>query len=135
MLIHAMLPQKGVSVPTALSTLRKLMRTSTTSLSAVPKPLKYLKDSYDSLKAAHERAEPDTRARLADIVSVLAVAAAPAGSRECLDYCLRGTLRPGDWGHEYVRRLEMEIVEAWPLAHEDEIAWVLFFSFGRRWVK
>ncbi|CAB0041164.1 unnamed protein product [Trichogramma brassicae] len=73
--------QSGTSVNAALRGLRKLMRMSTTSMTAVPKPLKYLKDSYGRLKQAH-RAMPDdsteaglARARLADIVSVLALAA------------------------------------------------------------
>ncbi|XP_001607384.2 26S proteasome non-ATPase regulatory subunit 2-like [Nasonia vitripennis] len=103
------------SVSSALSNLRKLMRSSTTSMTAVPKPLKYLKDSYPVLIRAHKKkTDPKEAARLADVISVLALAASAPGKRDCLDYCLRGTLaNPGDWGHEYVRRLEMEIVEEW----------------------
>uniref|UniRef100_A0ABD2XIV7 26S proteasome non-ATPase regulatory subunit 2 n=1 Tax=Trichogramma kaykai TaxID=54128 RepID=A0ABD2XIV7_9HYME len=121
----------GTSVNAALRGLRKLMRTSTTSMTAVPKPLKYLKDSYGRLKRAHRTMADDTteaglaRARLADIVSVLALAAAEPGERECLDYCLRGSLsNPGAWGHEYVQRLAMELVDEWstmPLDREREI--------------
>lgn len=107
--------QENRSVSSALSNLRKLMRSSTTSLSAVPKPLKYLKDSYPILIQAYKKKTDSKEAsRLADVISVLALAAAAPGKRDCLDYCLRGTLaNPGDWGHEYVRRLEMEIVEEW----------------------
>ncbi|KAJ8686227.1 hypothetical protein QAD02_022021 [Eretmocerus hayati] len=120
----------GKSVPEALVELRRHMRTSTTSMTAVPKPLKYLRDSYDSLKHVWARMPEDAesggcRQRLADIISVLAMAGAPEGSRECLEFCLRGgASAPGDWGHEYVRRLEMEIIAEWttmPLTHEVKI--------------
>ncbi|XP_073956646.1 uncharacterized protein [Choristoneura fumiferana] len=36
-----------------------------------------------------------------------------AEKRECLKYCLLGTMsNVGDWGHEYVRQLEGEIAES-----------------------
>lgn len=33
---------------------------------------------------------------------------------DCLKYCLQGTMENiGDWGHEYIRQLETEIVKQW----------------------
>lgn len=104
-------------------------------MTAVPKPLKYLRGSYEKLKKAHEKmpkkTDPASAQKLADIISVLALAGAPTGTRECLDYCLKGTLEnPGDWGHEYVSRLQTEIVEEWSVANEQEIELRPFVIFS-----
>lgn len=98
-------------------------------MTSVPKPLKYLRSSYGVLKTAwHKLKQKDAKALYADILSVLAMAGAAPGSRECLKYCLQGTMvNPGDWGHEYVRQLEAELAEEWvkmPLKKEREIKYV-----------
>ncbi|XP_048506092.1 26S proteasome non-ATPase regulatory subunit 2-like [Athalia rosae] len=113
----------------ALSDLRGLIMTSTTSMTSVPKPLKYLRNSYGVLKTAHSKINSEKKESLkkdfSDILSVLAMAGSPSGSRECLKYCLQGNMKnPGEWGHEYVRQLEAEIAEEWaliPLSEEDVI--------------
>lgn len=95
-------------------------------MTSVPKPLKYLKNFYPSLKNAYrERKQKEVKMRFAEILSVLALAGATAGSRECLDFCIKGAVdNPGEWGHEYVRQLEGEIVDEWtnaPIKEEREI--------------
>ncbi|XP_029042494.2 26S proteasome non-ATPase regulatory subunit 2-like [Osmia bicornis bicornis] len=110
----------------SLCQLRLLMQTSTTSMTSVPKPLKYLKNSYEPLKNAYNKIQKkDVRRQLAEVISVLSLAAAPAGGKECLKYCLEGAVKnPGEWGHEYVRQLENEIVDEWtnsPVKDEDRI--------------
>lgn len=112
--------------PSALAHLRTLIQTSTTSMTSVPKPLKYLRNSYGVLKTALAKLKTESlKPEYSDLVSVLAMAGAAPGSRECLKYCLEGTMRnPGDWGHEYVRQLEAEIAEEWtvvPVQQEAEI--------------
>lgn len=97
--------------------LRHLIRTSTTSMTSVPKPLKYMAPHYSQIKQAHEKmTDPSTKKLCADIISVLAMG--PTGGDQakdqldCLKYCLMGSMKNiGDWGHEYVRQLEMEIIE------------------------
>lgn len=100
---------------TSLVQLKKLMQTSTTSMTSVPKPLKYLRNSYDLLKRIYDKIiTREVKILFADILSVLALAGATSASRECLEFCLQGTMiDPGDWGHEYVRRLELEIIDEW----------------------
>jgi hypothetical protein len=39
----------------ALESLRSQIRASTTSMTSVPKPLKFLRPHYDTIKAAHEK--------------------------------------------------------------------------------
>lgn len=110
----------------SLNHLRMLIRTSTTSMTAVPKPLKYLKNFYQSLRSAYEGLKrEETKIRFAEILSVLALAGATPGSKDCLDFCIKGAVdNPGEWGHEYVRQLEVEIVDEWtnaPIKEEREI--------------
>ncbi|XP_024941702.1 26S proteasome non-ATPase regulatory subunit 2 [Cephus cinctus] len=110
----------------SLVQLRIFIQTSTTSMTSVPKPLKYLRNSYGVLKTAQARLKcKESKAQFADILSVLAMAGDTSGLRECLKYCLQGTMhKPGDWGHEYVRQLEAEITEEWtdtPNEEEDEM--------------
>ncbi|XP_026327606.1 26S proteasome non-ATPase regulatory subunit 2 [Hyposmocoma kahamanoa] len=103
----------------ALQMLSNLIRTSTTSMTSVPKPLKFLREHYPALKQVYEKIkDPKTKKFCADVVSVLAMgvsgSADAAEKRECLKYCLLGTMsNVGDWGHEYVRQLEGEIAEDW----------------------
>lgn len=95
-------------------------------MTSVPKPLKYLRNSYASLKSSYNTLKrTEVKIRFAEILSVLALAGATPGSRDCLDFCIKGAVdNPGEWGHEYVRQLETEIVDEWtnaPIKEEHEI--------------
>ncbi|XP_024885394.1 LOW QUALITY PROTEIN: 26S proteasome non-ATPase regulatory subunit 2-like, partial [Temnothorax curvispinosus] len=110
----------------SLNHLRMLIRTSTTSMTSVPKPLKYLRNFYSSLRSAYGGLKrEEAKIRFAEILSVLALAGAAPGSRDCLDFCIKGAVdKPGEWGHEYVRQLEAEIVDEWtnvPIKEEREV--------------
>jgi 26S proteasome regulatory subunit N1 len=79
-----------------------LGRTATSSMTSVPKPLKFLYAHYATLQARADAlpASDPNRAALADVVSVLAMTSAPEGSRHVLKYRLLGG--GGDvaaWGH------------------------------------
>ena len=97
----------------ALETMVKEIRTATSSMTSVPKPLKFLRPHYGTLKDAYKAAAADaTKVQLADVLSMLAVTTAEGGARESLQFKLEGT--PADlasWGHEYVRHLAGEIGE------------------------
>lgn len=98
----------------ALDHLINEIRSSTSSMTSVPKPLKFLRPHYDTLKAVYESwsSEVELKPKLADVVSVLAMTMAPQGSRESLKYKLQGTMVDiASWGHEYVRSLSGEISE------------------------
>ncbi|XP_050297790.1 26S proteasome non-ATPase regulatory subunit 2-like isoform X2 [Anthonomus grandis grandis] len=107
----------------ALEMLKYLIRTSTTSMTSVPKPLKYLTPYYELLKDTHKKMPSgNTKHILADVISVLAMGTAGGEEarkqRECLKYCLIGTMKNiGDWGHEYIRQLENEIVQQWVISN------------------
>uniref|UniRef100_A0AAR5QB63 26S proteasome non-ATPase regulatory subunit 2 n=3 Tax=Dendroctonus ponderosae TaxID=77166 RepID=A0AAR5QB63_DENPD len=110
-------------IPPALKMLKYLIRTSTTSMTSVPKPLKYLSPYYAQLKETHKHMPKGfTKRVLADVISVLAMGTCGGeearNQRECLKYCLMGTAKNiGDWGHEYISQLEAEIVQQWGMFH------------------
>ncbi|KAE8227527.1 hypothetical protein CF319_g30 [Tilletia indica] len=105
----------------ALEALRTLIRTSTTSMTSVPKPLKFLRPHYPSLKRVYLswKADSADRALLAQILSVLAMTYSDNGRRETLRFCLKArhvgpgekAEDPGLWGHEYMRHLASELGE------------------------
>lgn len=104
-----------------------MIRTSTSSMTSVPKPLKFLRPHYDELSTIRDSwpnnpsssivsavaaavglgsAQPAVtdKTLLADILSVLAMTYSDTGKRETLKYRLVGSEEdPGLWGHEYVR--------------------------------
>lgn len=94
----------------ALEMMAKLIRVSTTSMTSVPKPLKFMRPHYETMKSIHQNM-PDEKTRFlcADIISVLAMTM--GSGKDCLAYrfvCDRNQ-KIGEWGHEYVRHLSGEI--------------------------
>ncbi|WRT64812.1 uncharacterized protein IL334_001748 [Kwoniella shivajii] len=100
----------------ALESLRTLIRTSTSSMTSVPKPLKFLRPFYEDLGKVRESWDEglkEQRSLLASILSVLAMTYSDTGKRETLYYRLlsESNEAPGLWGHEYVRHLASELGE------------------------
>lgn len=98
----------------ALNTLKTEIRSATSSMTSVPKPLKFLRAHYPALKDTlgvwSGKKDKVTVALLADIVSVLAMTMGAEGERECLKFKMMGNRRElGEWGHEFVRALSGEI--------------------------
>ncbi|KAA8491649.1 26S proteasome regulatory subunit RPN1 [Porphyridium purpureum] len=95
----------------ALERIRAEIRSATSSMTSVPKPLKFMRDHYHPLKAFHESMmDEQNKVFLSDILSVLAMSMAKEGSRESLRFKLQGSGDPPQsWGHEYVRSLCGEI--------------------------
>ncbi len=89
------------------------------SMTAVPKPLKFLGPHWAALKAvfagmagAHLANKP----LLADVLSVLALTMGAEDAREVLRFRLQGSGTAedvGTWGHEYVRSLAGELGVEW----------------------
>mmetsp|Transcript_2253 Transcript_2253/g.5564 ORF Transcript_2253/g.5564 Transcript_2253/m.5564 type:complete len:956 (+) Transcript_2253:103-2970(+) len=112
------------------------LRSATSSMTSVPKPLKFLRPKFDVLKEYYgsiegkaiegEREMVFLRARLADVLAVLAMTLGKHEERESLNFKLKGTKdydllvalgdsesasddNLGSWGHEFVRSLAGEI--------------------------
>uniref|UniRef100_A0A1I8JGQ7 26S proteasome non-ATPase regulatory subunit 2 n=1 Tax=Macrostomum lignano TaxID=282301 RepID=A0A1I8JGQ7_9PLAT len=109
----------------ALESLRNLIRSSTTSMISAPKPLKFLRPHYESLRNEVYVKIPDgpTKRLCADIVSVLAMTAVdkPEFRTDSLRYRFLGSGEDiGAWGHEYVRHLTGQCVLEWEAMAEAE---------------
>ncbi|PWN27804.1 putative RPN1-26S proteasome regulatory subunit [Jaminaea rosea] len=116
----------------ALESLRTLIRTSTSSMTSVPKPLKFLRPHYNDLKKTLESWPSQSvpaadQSLFAEILSVLAMTYADNGNRETLKYRLQASHvggkqaeDPGLWGNEYVRHLAAEIGEEYNARVDDD---------------
>ena len=100
----------------ALEVLRNEIRSSTSSMTSVPKPLKFLRPRYMYIKQFYRegtRMPAELKHEVADVLSVLAMTMAEEGSRDCLAFKLEawqaGGKDLGAWGHQYVRALAGEI--------------------------
>ncbi|XP_044744488.1 26S proteasome non-ATPase regulatory subunit 2 [Coccinella septempunctata] len=104
----------------ALQSLANHIRMSTTSMTSVPKPLKFMKPHYGTMKKVYEKiSDTEVKKVCADIISVLAMTMGEG--RECLKYRLLADLNSiGEWGHEYVRHLAGEIAAEWPEIDAEE---------------
>ncbi|KAI3986286.1 hypothetical protein MKX01_028567 [Papaver californicum] len=108
----------------ALESMRQEIRTSTSSMTSVPKPLKFLRPHYGTLKTYFATMEDsELKKYLADILSVLALTMSAEGERESLKYRLLGSEGDiGSWGHEYVRNLAGEISQEYAMRQQIEDA-------------
>lgn len=119
-------PDTSLYLP-ALESLRTLIKTSTSSMTSVPKPLKFLRPHYAELGQIRDSWSADLkeqRALLASILSVLAMTYSDTGKRDTLYYRLISGSEeaPGSWGHEYVRHLAAELGEEYVqlVEHSDD---------------
>eukprot|EP01041_Mallomonas_annulata_P006987 gene6987-14202_t len=110
----------------ALDHLCSEIKSSTSSMTSVPKPLKFLRLHYDALKQVYSSwaIDHEMKGVMADMLSVLAMAMAPQGSRECLKFRLESAVSDiSSWGHEYIRSLAGEISSEYNVrtSVEDEV--------------
>ena len=76
----------------ALQAISQEIRSATTSMTSVPKPLKFLRKHYASIKEFYEgMPASENRAKLADVLSILAISSASQESRESLKFRLAGS--------------------------------------------
>ena len=103
MIIERLMENDSTLWMPSLEIMRTLICAATTSMTSVPKPLKFLRPHYASLKQIVEKIEePKAKSLWADIISVLAMT--NTEGTECLQYRMMGS-KDGlvEWGHEYVR--------------------------------
>ncbi|KAK4651499.1 proteasome regulatory particle base subunit [Podospora pseudocomata] len=99
----------------ALEALGSSIKTSTSSMTAVPKPLKFLRPHYETLtKLYDEWPASDDKNSLADVLSVIGMTFSDEDRQDTLKFrLLAPTQDIGSWGHEYVRHLALEIGEVY----------------------
>lgn len=107
----------------ALDSICNEIRTATSSMTSVPKPLKFLRPHYDVLAKRFEQLpDGEIKALLADVISVLATTiTGKEGERSALKFKLLGTVTDlGSWGHEYLRHIAGEIAEEYKQRQDEE---------------
>lgn len=99
----------------SLDQLKDSIKSSTSSMTAVPKPLKFLRPSYSDLCAVYDKwTDKSLKASLGEILSVLAMTYSENGKHDSLRYALLSeTKNIENWGHEYIRHLALEIGEVY----------------------
>ncbi|BCR88617.1 proteasome regulatory particle base subunit RPN1 [Aspergillus chevalieri] len=103
----------------ALDAIKNFIKTSTSSMTAVPKPLKFLRPHYDDLTALYEKwSAGPVKDSLADMLSVLGMTYGDEEKLETLKYRLLAKSEDlASWGHEYIRHLALEIGQE----HQDRL--------------
>ncbi|TGJ81593.1 hypothetical protein E0Z10_g7173 [Xylaria hypoxylon] len=99
----------------AIEAMKTSIKTSTSSMTAVPKPLKFLRPHYEPLTKLYEDwPEGDHKASLADVLSVIGMTFSDEERQDTLKYRLLSPSQDiGSWGHEYTRHLALEIGEVY----------------------
>ncbi|KAI1201324.1 armadillo-type protein [Nemania serpens] len=99
----------------ALEAMKTSIKTSTSSMTAVPKPLKFLRPHYEPLTKLYEDwPEGENKASLADVLSVIGMTFSDEDRQDTLKYRLLSPSQDiGSWGHEYTRHLALEIGEVY----------------------
>src|SRR5687768_10001954 len=95
--------------------MKNFIKTSTSSMTAVPKPLKFLRPHYETLTKLYEEwPAGDDKISLADVLSVIGMTFSDEDRQDTLKYrLLAPTSDIGSWGHEYTRHLALEIGEVY----------------------
>lgn len=96
----------------ALEMIKTEVAGATSSMSSVPKPLKFMTPLYEKLVETHKNYKTEDRFKkqLSNLCSVIAMVAAKDESTDMLDFCLKGELKElHQWGHEYLRTLAGQI--------------------------
>ncbi|TKA79347.1 26S proteasome regulatory subunit rpn-1 [Cryomyces minteri] len=93
-----------------LEAIKTFIKTSTSSMTAVPKPLKFLRPHYKKLEDTYTKwSAGEDKDSMADMLSVLGM----TSDEDSLDTLKYRLLAPstdlGSWGHEYMRHLALEI--------------------------
>ena len=106
----------------AIDAIKEFIKTSTSSMTAVPKPLKFLRPHYDELTALYEKWPAGSdRDSLADMLSVLGMTYGDEDKLETLKYRLLSKSDDlGSWGHEYIRHLALELGQEYQNRLTDE---------------
>jgi 26S proteasome regulatory subunit N1 len=99
----------------ALEAIKDSIKTSTSSMTAVPKPLKFLRPHYEPMTKLYEQwPTGEDKTSLADVLSVIGMTFSDEDRQDTLKYrLLAPTSDIGSWGHEYTRHLALEIGEVY----------------------
>src|ERR1700761_9588079 len=95
--------------------MKNFIKTSTSYMTAVPKPLKFLRPHYETMTRLYEEwPSGEDKTSLADVLSVIGMTFSDEDRQDTLKYrLLAPTQDIASWGHEYTRHLALEIGEVY----------------------
>lgn len=94
----------------SLEELKRHLRESTSSMTAIPKPLVFLQPHYKALTELFEKwTDSKLKSKFADILSILGSSTKKGDSLKYRLLSVESNVT--DWGHEYTRHLALEIGE------------------------
>ncbi|CEP62046.1 proteasome regulatory particle base subunit RPN1 LALA0_S04e06524g [Lachancea lanzarotensis] len=110
-LVERLLEDDTTLYEPSLAQLKELVRDSTSSMTAVPKPLKFLRPFYPQMCEVFDKwNDAKLKSIMADTLSVLAMTYSDEAKRDSLRFRLLSEEKDvASWGHEYVRHLALEI--------------------------
>ncbi|KAK5117323.1 proteasome regulatory particle base subunit [Meristemomyces frigidus] len=125
MLVERLLEKDKSLYKAALEAINTNIKTSTSSMTAIPKPLKFLRPHYEKLRETYDTwPAGDDKNSLADTLSVLGMTYSDSEDRrDTLKYRLLAPSSDlGSWGHEYMRHLALEIGQEYQARLDEEKA-------------
>ncbi|OIR58262.1 MAG: 26S proteasome regulatory subunit N1, RPN1/PSMD2 [Amphiamblys sp. WSBS2006] len=105
-------PDTGIQQQ-ALETLKRQLKSATDSVTSVSKVFQHLGEHFAELEAEYLRMKQrggTEKKGLSSILSFLAISHSLPDSNLALMYYLEDGHTPGEWGHEHVRHITMEII-------------------------
>ncbi|RKF57416.1 26S proteasome regulatory subunit rpn-1 [Erysiphe neolycopersici] len=115
MLVERLTEPNSSIYKAALEAIKDSIKTSTSSMTAVPKPLKFLRPHYETLTNLYESwPVGDDKTSLADVLSVISMTFSDEDNQNTLKYrLLAPTSDIASWGHEYTKHLALELGETY----------------------
>ncbi|TPX07340.1 uncharacterized protein E0L32_010762 [Thyridium curvatum] len=115
MLVERLTESDATLYKPAIDAMKNFIKTSTSSMTAVPKPLKFLRPHYETMTKLYEEwPAGDDKNSLADVLSVIGMTFSDEDRQDTLKYRLLAPSQDiASWGHEYVRHLALEIGEVY----------------------
>ncbi|CZR63227.1 26S proteasome regulatory subunit RPN1 [Phialocephala subalpina] len=115
MLVERLTESDKTLYKSALEAIKDSIKTSTSSMTAVPKPLKFLRPHYEPMiKLYEEWPTSEDKTSLADVLSVIGMTFSDEDRQDTLKFrLLAPTSDIGSWGHEYTRHLALELGEVY----------------------
>ncbi|AET41512.1 proteasome regulatory particle base subunit RPN1 Ecym_8227 [Eremothecium cymbalariae DBVPG len=121
-LVDRLLESESSLYKPSLDQLKEYIKNSTSSMTAVPKPLKFLRPLYPELCAVYDKwVDSKLKSSLADVLSVLSMTYSDDGKHDSLRFRLLSNEKDIEtWGHEYIRHLALEIGDVYNEQVENE---------------
>ncbi|TVY51386.1 26S proteasome regulatory subunit rpn-1 [Lachnellula cervina] len=115
MLVERLTESDSTLYKSALEAIKESIKTSTSSMTAVPKPLKFLRPHYEPMIELYEKwPAGDDKTSLADVLSVIGMTFSDEDRQDTLKFrLLAPTSDIASWGHEYTRHLALELGEVY----------------------